>query len=353
VLSTNAFIQSQKRVIARSLSNELTSDLYVAPSNPVRSHTYHFSEELGRQVAAVPGVKSVGNIRITLAPYGNDNIGLVALDMAAWFAHVNNVLAEGDETKARKLVPQGEGVLVSHNFASRWQLGVNDQLQLQLATGTLVRPIIGVVEDYTSENGTVLMDRALYKQYSRDDAVDVFDVNLQPGAEPQTIQLRIQRLLVGNQFAFVYTNREYKQWIIGLVDQFFRLNYAQMVVAILIAAIGIVNTLIISIAERKREIGVIRAIGGTRWQISKMVLLEAVAITIVGVVASILKGLLDTYFAVRTGAAVLGGYTIPYYFPLTVIGAALPLALGIALVAAWWPARRAVNMSVIEAINYE
>jgi putative ABC transport system permease protein len=160
-------------------------------------------------------------------------------------------------------------------------------------------------------------------------------------------------MLAGNHRAFVYTNSEYKRWIMSLIDQFFTFNYTQMVVAIFVAAIGIINTLIISIAERKREIGVIRAIGGMRWQIRRMVLLEAVAIAVVGVVAAVLKGLLDTYFAVRTAAAVLGGYTIPYYFPWTMIIVALPLALGIALAAAWWPARRSVRTSVIEAINYE
>jgi putative ABC transport system permease protein len=353
VFSTGAFIQSQKRVITRSLNNEMTSDLYVASSNLMRSRTYHFSEELGRQVAAVPGVKSIENLRLAFVPYQDDNVALIALEMNGWFARVKEALAEGDEAKARELTPKGEGVLVSQNFAARWKVAVGDQLRLETPTGTLTRPILGLVEDYTSEKGTILMDRALYKRYWQDDAVDFFDVNLQPGVPQQSVQLALQRLLTGNHRAFVYTNSEYKRWIISLIDQFFTFNYTQMVVAIFVAAIGIINTLIISIAERKREIGVIRAIGGMRWQIRRMVLLEAVAIAVVGVVAGVLKGLLDTYFAVRTAAAVLGGYTIPYYFPWTMIVVALPLALGIALAAAWWPARRSVRMSVIEAINYE
>lgn len=353
VFSTGAFIQSQKRVITRSLNNEMTSDLYVASSNLMRSRTYHFSEELGRQVAAVPGVKSIENLRLAFVPYQNDNVALIALEMEGWFARVQEALAEGDEPKARELVPRGEGVLVSQNFAARWGVGVGDQLRLETPTGSLTRPILGLVEDYTSEKGTILMDRALYKHYWQDDAVDFFDVNLQPGVEQKTVQLALQRMLAGNHRAFVYTNSEYKRWIMSLIDQFFTFNYTQMVVAIFVAAIGIINTLIISIAERKREIGVIRAIGGMRWQIRRMVLLEAVAIAVVGVVAAVLKGLLDTYFAVRTAAAVLGGYTIPYYFPWTMIIVALPLALGIALAAAWWPARRSVRTSVIEAISYE
>lgn len=353
VFSTGAFIQSQKRAVARSLNSELTSDLYVASSNLIRSRTYHFSEGLGRQVAAVPGVKSVGNIRITFVPYRGDNIAIIAQEMGGWFARVKEVLVAGDEARARELVPRGEGVLVSQNFASRWQVEVGEQLQLETPSGPLTRPVVGLIEDYTSENGAVLMERSLYRQYWKDDAVNFFDVNLQPGVDPQAVRLAIQSLLTGNHQALVYTNSEYKQWIVRLVDQFFMFNYTQMAVAILVAAIGIANTLIISVAERKREIGVIRAIGCTRRQLRRMVLLEAVSIAVVGMVASVLKGMLDTYFAVRTGAAVLGGYTIPFYFPWTMIIAALPLAFGIALAAAWWPARRCVSMNIVQAISYE
>jgi putative ABC transport system permease protein len=354
VFSTGAFIQSQKRAVSRSLNNELTSDLYVASPNLIRSRNYYFGEELGRQVATVPGVKSIGHVRITFVPYRDDRVAVIALETGAWFSRVGGeVLVEGDEARARELTPRGEGFLVSHNFASRWRIGVGDELRLETPTGPLTRPIVGSIEDYTSEKGAVLMDRALYKRYWRDDAVNFFDVNLQPGVEQQPVRLAIQRLLAGNHQAFVYTNSEYKRWIIGLVDQFFLFNYTQMIVAIFVAAIGIVNTLIISVAERKREIGVIRAIGGTRRQVRRMVLLEAVAIVIVGLAAGVLKGLLDTYFAVRTGAAVLGGYTIPYYFPWTMIAGALPVALGIALAAAWWPAQRSVRTNVIKAIGYE
>ena len=70
------------------------------------------------------------------------------------------------------------------------------------------------------------------------------------------------------------------------MDAFFLLNYMQLVVAVFVAIMGIANTLIISVAERKREFGIIRAIGGYRAQIRKMVLLEALAISVVGVMVA-------------------------------------------------------------------
>ena len=88
----------------------------------------------------------------------------------------------------------------------------------------------------------------------------------------------------------MYTNAEFKRWISSLVDQFFTLNYMQLVVAVMIAILGIVNTLLISVSERRREIGIVRAIGGLRAQIRKLVLLEAVAVAIVGVIVGSVAG---------------------------------------------------------------
>ena len=146
----------------------------------------------------------------------------------------------------------------------RWGVGVGNRLTLESPTGTLERPILGFLDDYRSEKGTIFMDRALYKKYWGDDAVDFIDVDLNPGVDQLAMKQEIERLTAGSFHAFVYTNAEFKRWISSLVDQFFTLNYMQLVVAVLIAILGIVNTLLISVSERRREIGIVRAIGGLR-----------------------------------------------------------------------------------------
>jgi putative ABC transport system permease protein len=226
-------------------------------------------------------------------------------------------------------------------------------LRLNAPAGAFDKEIVGIVEDYSSEKGAVFLDRALYKRYWNDSAVDFLDVTLNPGIDRATFKTELQRALKDEHRAFIYTNEEYKRWVVNLIDGFFVLNYMQMAIAILVAVLGIVNTLIISVAERKRELGVLRAIGGLKSQVRKMILLEAVALAIVGLITGATAGALNTYFLVRIAAMMIAGYTIPYRFPLWLILVTLPLVLLIALAAAWWPARRAVNLNVIEAIGYE
>src|SRR5262249_25680000 len=133
----------------------------------------------------------------------------------------------------------------------------------------------------------------------------------------------------------------------------FLINYMQMLIAVIVAAIGIFNTMVISVSERRREIGILRSIGGVRGEDRKKVLLEGAAIAIIGLVIGRIAGVFNTYFMVRTAAMVVGGYVIPFTFPVTLILAVLPIIVLIALAAAWWPAGRAVNLKVVDAIGYE
>jgi putative ABC transport system permease protein len=353
VFSTEAYIQGYRRVIDRWMNEVLNSDLFVATSTLMRSPTYHFSEELGRQIADIPGVKRVEDIRFTSVPYRGDTPALVAIEMDGFLARAQDAVEGADGRSLREQLPRGEGVLISRNFSTRWGLGVGDHVRLDAPSGPIERPILGILDDYRSEKGTIFMERALYKKYWGDSAVDFIDVNLAPGADPGKVKQEIQRFTSNTTHAFVYTNAEFKRWVAGLVDQFFMLNYMQLVIAILVAMLGIINTLLISVSERRREMGILRAIGGLRSQIRKLVLLEAVAISLVGVLMGALAAVFNTEFLTHAVSIALAGYHIPFYFPWPLVLWSLPFVVAASLLAGWWPASRAVRMQVVEAIGYE
>jgi putative ABC transport system permease protein len=325
----------------------------VSASAMIRSTTYHFGEDLGQQIAAIPEVKRVENARFTAVPYRGDTAALIAIEMGGFLARASDAIEGADRKTVVGTLTRGETVLVSRNFGARWGMRVGDRVRLDTPTGPLDLPIVGVVEDYRSEKGTIFMDRALYKKAWQDSAVDFIDVDLKPGSDPVAVKQEIERLTSGTVHAFVYTNAEFRLWIFGLVNQFFVLNYMQLVVAVLVAVLGIVNTLIISVSERRREIGIMRAIGGLQSQVRKVVLLEAVAISFVGVAIGALAAVFNTEFMSHTVSVVLAGYSIPFYFPWTMVLYSLPLVTAFSLAAAWWPAHNAARTNVIEAIGYE
>jgi putative ABC transport system permease protein len=353
VFSTGAYIQSYKHMIGRWTHRMLNSDLVVATSTLLRSTSYHFSEDMGNRISALPEVKSVENVRFTFIPFQGDSAAVIAIEMNGFLARASDAIEGGSSRHVRELLPRGEGVLVSNNFSARWRCRVGGRVRLNAPTGVLDLPILGIVEDYRSDKGSIFMDRALYKKSWKDDAVDFVDVNLKPGEDATLVKRKIERLTSGSEHALVYTNAELRTWIGSLVDQFFLLNYMQLVVAVIVAVVGIVNTLIVSVMERSREFAIVRAVGGYCSQIRKMVLLEAVAISIVGVMVGALAAVFNIQFMSRTVSTVVAGYEVPFYFPWLLVLAALPAVAAVSLLAAWLPALRAMRMSVIEAIGYE
>jgi putative ABC transport system permease protein len=353
VFSTGAYIQSYRHMIDRWTTSVLNADLFVATSALLRSTSYHFSEDLGRNIAALPGVRRVENVRFTLIPYRGDSAALIAIEMDGFLARAAGAVSGGNDASLRALMPAGNGLLVSKNFATRWGVQVGAVLRIEAPNGVLERPILGVLEDYRSDKGSIFMDRALYKRYWHDDAVDFVDITLQPGQSPIAMKQRIEQLTAGTEHALVYTNAEFRGWISGLVDQFFLLNYMQLVVAVLVAIVGIANTVLISATERRREFGILRALGGLRAQVRKLVLLEAATIAIIGVLIGAVAALFSIQFMSHTVSTILAGYEVPYSFPWNLILESLPVVTAVSLLAAWIPARRAMQVQVIEAIGYE
>jgi putative ABC transport system permease protein len=353
VFSYGAFIKSQKTAINRALDKAISADILVAASNEVHSRTYHFSEATANRIAAFPEIAAADVTRIALTTYGAEEILISAHDMNAYFAVSPDLLDFGDRESALPSTASGDGMLVSNNFAARWNVRLGDFITLDSPSGPLSLNVVGMLDYYRSEKGTVFIDRSLYKRYWGDSDVDYVFIDLKEGVDRTAFKEKVETNLRGEQKSFVYTHEEYKRWISGIVDQFFGLMYVQMSIAFFIASIGLVNTMVISVTERRRELGIFRAIGGLRRQVVKMILLEAIAISLIGLFVGTLAGILNAYFLVNAATRIVAGYTLPLIFPISMVLAAIPVVILVAVMSAWFPARGASRLNVVEAIGYE
>ena len=353
VFSVGAFIHSHKAALNRMLDRCVNADLMIATSDQLRSRTYHFSEDQERRVSALPGVKDSDGMRVTTVKHINEELMVLARDMNLWFSNSPGLLEEGDTQKAHEQSMRGEGFVISQNQSWQSGVGIGDQLRLETPGGPLTRPVVGIVEFYYVEKGTVFMDRKLYKEYWGDNSVDLILLNLEPGVDRALFKREINRTMASEQRAFIYTSEEYKQWSGRLTDQFFTLTYLEMLIAIFVATMGLINMLVVSVSDRQRELGILRALGGLRSQVRKIVLLEAATISLVGFGTGVIAGLFNAYFLVRTAARIIAGFNLRFQFPLTVVLASLPVVLVVALLAAWWTAQRALRLRLVEAIGYE
>jgi putative ABC transport system permease protein len=152
---------------------------------------------------------------------------------------------------------------------------------------------------------------------------------------------------------FVLDNGELKAYVLRITDQWFGLTYIQIAVAVLIAILGIVNTLTVSITDRRRELGVLRAVGGRKTQVRRTIWLEALSTAGIGIALGAALGAINLYYVLEIVRRDIAGLRLDYQFPAAVALVVVPVILGAALLAALWPSQIAVRGSLVEALEYE
>ena len=330
----------------------LNPDLFVTTSQSLTERNFRFPPALGDELATIDGVEEVQRVRSHRIVYKGMPVMLVAVEAKSLGDRARRPPVEGPP-EMYELAAQGKGVILSDNFARLQGLHYGDTMDLATPSGPQRVPIVGLVVDWSDQQGTILMDRGSYIRWWNDDTVNVFRLYVRKNASPADVRQRIIERFAGTQRLFVLTNREVKSWISGLTEQWLGLAYAQIAIAVLVAILGIVNTLTVSIIDRRRELGVLQAVGGLRNQIRHTIWMEAITIGVVGLVLGFAVGSVTLHYILEMSKRDLTGMALPYTFPWAIAGLLVPLILASALVAALWPAESAVRGSLVEALEYE
>ena len=353
VISVACLSASIKTSMMKWVESAINSDLFVSASESLTARTFQFPEEMGEALRKIPGVRQVDSVRILILDYKDAAPMLISIEMDQYLRRGKPLMEEG---RVEDLLPGmlgRNGVLISNNFARLHHLGRGDRILLDTPTGRHEFQVVGVQVDYSSDGGSLVIDRQVYKRLWKDDRVDTFDIMVETGYDPDAVKREIQRRFANQRNVFVLTNGDMRAEILRLTDQFMAMTYVQLLVAVLVAILGIVNSLTVSITERRREIGIVRALGGERGRIRKSIYLEAACVGFVGTLLGIFGGSTMGYYVVRTFGAAVNGWIFPYEFPAGMVLGLFPGVLLVSLMAAWYPSSLAVKTSLVEALAYE
>jgi len=335
------------------MNTALNPDLFVTPSQSIVIRTIRFPASMQAELSAVPGVARVQAVRDARIVFRKTPIMVVAVDVKSISETARRRPVEGDEEDMYRRTSAGEALMVSDNLAQLQRLKVGEILEVPAPYGTIRLPIAGIVLDYSDQQGTILMDQKLFQRYWHDDTVNIFRIYLKPGVPMPDVRQRILERYSGSRQVFVLTNAELKAYILKITDQWFSLTSVQIAVAVLVAILGIVNTLTVSITDRRRELGVLQAVGGLHGQIRRTIWLEALSIGTLGLILGFALGAINLYYILQIVHRDIAGMRIDYQFPVSVVAALVPTILVSAFIAAIWPAESAVRGSLVEALEYE
>jgi putative ABC transport system permease protein len=247
----------------------------------------------------------------------------------------------------------GEAVMVSDNFAQLQRVKLGDVLEIPAPNGVMRLPVAGITIDYSDQQGSILVDRSVFKKYWNDDSVNVYRIYARRGEDVAAVRERVLQTFAGHRRIFVLTNSDLKSYIVKITDQWFGLTSIQIAVAVLVAILGIVNTLTVSITDRRRELGVLQAVGGMQGQIRRTIWIEALSIAFIGLTLGFALGAINLYYILQMVLYDVGGMRLDYEYPYGTVLTLVPVMLVAAFVAAIWPAESAVRGSLVEALEYE
>jgi putative ABC transport system permease protein len=258
-----------------------------------------------------------------------------------------------EDAAHRTRLVSGEEIAVSENFMNRYGTPPGSVLELQTAEGPRPFRVALAVEDYSWPAGTIVMDRSVYRRLWKDDLLVYIDLRVEPGTPVEDVRARVADRIKGTHTAFIYTPGEIRSIAQRTLEDAFRLADVQVVIAVLIGFLGILNTLLISVLRRTREIGLLRAVGATRRQIRRTVAIESLLMAASAGLIGAAAGVAGAAFPLRLHTVQVTGYWIPLTIPWGWLAVSFGGALVLGFVASLLPARRAARLSILDAIAYE
>jgi putative ABC transport system permease protein len=342
VAFVSVFAASLKASVTALFDRTLAADLILSSSS-----FSGFSTQLARDLAQDPKLSVVSAVRQAEAQVDGSSTFIGGIDPSTVSSVMNIEMGSGSVED----LTQPNTVMVTKEVADSNGWAVGDTIDMKFAaTGDQTLRIVGIFN-----SNELLADYNVSLQTYDANIEQLSDVNVfldvAPGVSIEDAKADVETLLKA-RYPNVDVNdqADFKQQSLQQVDSVFAIVYVLLALSIFISTFGIINTLGLSIYERIRELGLLRAIGMSRKQVRRMIRVEAVIIAVLGAVLGIVIGIV---FGWVMQLALKGVGIDRLAVPFGQLFFMLILAAVLGVIAAIWPARKASRIDVLQAISYE
>jgi len=326
--------------VNRALHEQVSADWVVSSKNGWSA----FTAAAGAAAEKTPGITHSTSIRSDRGRIADANATVNGVDPKTVAGLYNFTWKEGSDATLAKL--EGNGALVKKSFANKHDLHVGDAVTLRTPSGKPIHlNVVGVFQPprlYELLGGVVISKETFDRNFARPgNQLTLIDGNVSREA--------LQRSLASFPDTKIETEDEFVTSQSSWISTMTNLLYVLLALSVIVSLFGMVNTLVLSVFERTRELGMLRAVGLTRRQARRMVRHESVITALIGAALGLPLGIL---LAASVTHAV-GKYGLSFSFPYVSIAAFTITAIIAGILAAVAPARRASRLDVLSALQYE
>jgi putative ABC transport system permease protein len=341
ITGTNADMIRSARAIFAPVAGV---DVWVSADPPDSYPVNALPQDLADKVAAVPGVR-----RVTKGASGFAEVGGTRVMLDGFSAGTADPLYRALDDQVRTAVLAGRGVVLSQNLGKTLHVRVGDKLQLQTPHGPQSTTVLALVPYFSTVIGTIGINLDRMREWFDRPAATALQVNAAAGVDPNRLLADVRKVVPEPDH--VYSGRAALAGLEAPLHQSMFIANAVWIIVVFVAAVALFNTLTLSVLERRREIGVLRAMGTSRRFTLRMILAEAAAIGIVGGICGLLFGLTDQWLYSLVSGDMMN-FTVAFRpSPMALVFTVG--ALAISLLGSLPPARRAARLNIIEAVGVD
>jgi len=350
VIAFSALGGSVLGTIRSFLEDSLGGDYVVQPGETQSDVT--FSNDLVDRIGKAPGVEKTTALASTfLNSGGKSNLVYGVDENYSDIFRVNYSPGSGTPENAFSELRDG-AALIGQQLAESRKLKVREKISLPTPEGPKKYRVAGIVDnDILGGGAGIYLSRHVLARDFDEKEGEFLAVKAKPDADHKLLEKDIRSILNDYPQFTLFSNAEWKAQIEGDFNRQYVFFYAIMGVSVAVSAFGVVNTLSMSVFERTREIGILRAVGSTRLQVGRLIIDEGVVISLIGCLMGVLIGSLLGYLFVQGSGA--GGFEVSFYYPTVPAIISILAGLVIGVFAGLLPARSAAKTNIVEAVQYE
>lgn len=351
-IGVGLMIESFRGTVRNWLELTLLADVYVgAPGRGARA-TPTLPRELQARLGAVPGVAAVESYRRVRVMSSFGEVPLGASDVRSEHGAALHRFKPGGDPDPWPRVLRG-AVVVSEPFAHRHRLPARGgRIELATDRGEREFEVAGVYYDYSTEEGTVLMSRAVYDRFWDDPNVSSIALYAAPGTEPGLLAERVRSALAGTALV-VTLNQSLKQEALRVFDRTFAVTNALRLLAVVVAFIGVCSALLALQVERTRELATLQALGLLPGQLALLSLIETGLMGLAAGLLSLPLGALLAAILVDVINVRSFGWTMQLALRPGLFAQAVAVSVAASLLASVYPLRRLRRISIAAALRQE
>ena len=355
--AVGVMVGSFRQSVVLWMSDQLPADLYLRPAgSPAADRHPTISPGLAEEITKLSGVVAVERLRAYEIRYQGmpatlASADLDVLDVIRWYPH-SEFLSGRPQQQVLPELHNSNTVVVSEPFSYKHHLKAGDFITLSLGETQAVFRVADVYYDYSSERGSILVDRKTMLRYLPDPAPSNLAIYVSPDAQLETVRTEIEKATAGHR-VLLFSNRDLRAEAIRIFDRTFAITCALEAVAVIVAVMGIAGALLALVIDRRRELGLLRFLGAATGQVRKLILVEAGLLGLLANLAGLALGFALSLILIYVINKQSFGWTIRFHWPVGILLGALTFVYAATVLAGLYPAEVAVRLNPLEVVHEE